>query len=513
MSRLRIGPGVKVLDEQIKSIAEFESWKHSVIYILRQETDFKPYLKENVQFGAKTKDEPNRKLTADTTSSAADKCQVVDFMLATIHQYTPKIPFNDICRDCGTLEEVWQVIRLHSNINTSGALLNEVWNITRLPNESPQCLYSRIKQAYDDNLIRKNSIIYKDAPLPEDEELSPTLHCTIILHWLQILHPKLRDLVAQRFCTELRNASYAAIWPELCRTVDILLKELADDGTVCRFGDSQQFGDNSRSQQFGDNSRYQSSRSSARSRGFYPRSRGAPFQRSTQPNVSRQCDYCRVMGRQSYRNHNIDNCLFLKDERQYSARGTSRAFETDDYDEHCQDYYDECGEYSQSELKQVVTEHYINRVAVSASPVIVLYHNNTPYDITLDSGGTTNAMDSATAGQMNCDIRPTYQRAFQADGKTELDVIGETEVELSRNGQTFRYYSLVYNSAEPVILAGMPFMIENDVSIRPAKSEVVLNGTEIIKYQPNRPSKKGSNVRLLKSYTIKCPDNKSHLTR
>ena len=137
MSRLRIGPGVKVLDEQIKSIAEFESWKHSVIYILRQETDFKPYLKENVQFGAKTKDEPNRKLTADTTSSAADKCQVIDFMLATIHQYTPKIPFNDICRDCGTLEEVWQVIRLHSNINTSGALLNEVWNITRLPNESP----------------------------------------------------------------------------------------------------------------------------------------------------------------------------------------------------------------------------------------------------------------------------------------------------------------------------------------------------------------------------------------
>ena len=53
------------------------------------------------------------------------------------------------------------------------------------------------------------------------------------------------------------------------------------------------------------------------------------------------------MGRQSYRNHNIDNCLFLKKERQQSARGFSRAFEADEYDEHCQDYYDEC--YNQDE--------------------------------------------------------------------------------------------------------------------------------------------------------------------
>ena len=58
-----------------------------------------------------------------------------------------------------------------------------------------RALYSRIKQAYDNNLIQKNSIKYKDKKLTEDEEMSPTLHCTIILHWMQILHPKLQDLV------------------------------------------------------------------------------------------------------------------------------------------------------------------------------------------------------------------------------------------------------------------------------------------------------------------------------
>ena len=83
-------------------------------------------------------------------------------MLETIHQFTPKIPHDDIVLDCNSLLEVWQVIRLHSNIQTTGALLNDIWNIKRLPDETPQALYSRIKQAYDDNLLRANTLVYKD---------------------------------------------------------------------------------------------------------------------------------------------------------------------------------------------------------------------------------------------------------------------------------------------------------------------------------------------------------------
>ena len=202
--------------------------------MLRLDPDIKPYLKdEEFEFGLKSPQAPYRNFIDDTAGenqkSAEDKCATIDFMLDTIAQFCPKIPHNDIVLECKSLQEVWQVIRLHSNIQTSGALLNDIWNIKRLPNESPQALYSRIKQSYDDCLFRANTLVYKDRLYTQDEVMSPTLHCTIILHWLQILHPRLRDHVTQKFCSELRNVSYAAIWPDICRSVDRFLKELDDE--------------------------------------------------------------------------------------------------------------------------------------------------------------------------------------------------------------------------------------------------------------------------------------------
>ena len=155
-SKVRIGPQPRQLTEPLESIQAYEVWKYSVLYSLRQEPDFKPFLIDGLVFGAKTALAPSRRLTDDPTGtqnrkSKEDKCAIVDFLLDTIAQYCPKIPHNDIVNDCASLEEVWQVIRLHSNIETSGALLNDIWNITRQPDETPQALYSRIKQAYDDN--------------------------------------------------------------------------------------------------------------------------------------------------------------------------------------------------------------------------------------------------------------------------------------------------------------------------------------------------------------------------
>ena len=55
ISRLRIGPQVKVLDEPLKSISEFEAWKYSVLYTLRLDTEVKPHLRnEDAVFGKKT---------------------------------------------------------------------------------------------------------------------------------------------------------------------------------------------------------------------------------------------------------------------------------------------------------------------------------------------------------------------------------------------------------------------------------------------------------------------------
>ena len=138
------GPPVRVLDSPLASISEFDTWKFSMLYQLRLNADFRVYLRdENFQFGAKSLESPNRNFVdithlvedpqSTTTpkrtitvvkSSAEDQCFILDLMLDTIAQYLPKIPHNDIVQDCASLSEVWQVVRLHSNIQTSGALLN-----------------------------------------------------------------------------------------------------------------------------------------------------------------------------------------------------------------------------------------------------------------------------------------------------------------------------------------------------------------------------------------------------
>ena len=200
------GPGVRVLDTQLESISQFEAWKHSMVFYLRQDLEFRPYLKAGVNYGDKSLNRPHRDFTDDAERSntpptgltAADKSETVDFMLETISQYTPLIPQEDILK-CDCLNAVWQTIRLHNGIETTGALLNSVWNVTRKPNETPQALWSRLKQQYDDALLRSHGLTYVDAKLDHNEVLSPTLHNVIILHWLQLIHPKMRDLVTQRF--------------------------------------------------------------------------------------------------------------------------------------------------------------------------------------------------------------------------------------------------------------------------------------------------------------------------
>ena len=491
------GPGVKVLDTKLRSISEFETFKHSMIFYLRQDAEFRPYLKGGVTWGIKTGPTSNRQLHNDPGLSAdpptggltaADKCEIVDFMLETIAQYCPLIPHADIFR-CGSLNAVWQVIRLHNDIESSGVLLNSLWNVTRQPNESPQALWSRLKQQYDDSLLRKNTLKYVDAPLNYDEELSPTLHNIIILHWLQIIHPKMRDLVTQRFSKELRDATYASIWPEISRSIDSFLKDLNDESasaSVCRYDSSSNYRPPS----------YQDNRLPWRGRGSSSRPRGPP-QRSQ---GNKCCDYCRVTGRRAYETHRIEDCLFLKKERPGSSRAVEVEEEYDDhYAEFLEVYDDGPGE---DNSRKVI----INKITTEDSPVLPLFRGKRSFPVTLDTGGTTTIVDGMTAEELECDLFPTTQRAFQADGVTELKVLGTTHFELTRKSKSFSIDALVCELNDPTILAGMPFMTEHDVAIRPAKKQIIIDGTDIVDYSSSSTKvKKHSSSCRVTNFTLRSP--------
>ena len=492
------GPGIPILNTQLKSISEFENFRHSVLFNLRQDLEFRPYLKKGLTWGAKSpvnptrnvRDDPGRAADPPTGQTAEEKCEIIDFLLETIAQYCPLIPHNDIVNQ-GSLEDVWQLIRLHSNIETTGGLLNSVWNITREPNESPQALWSRLKQQYDDCLLRADTLKYVDAKLVINEAMSPTLHNVIILHWLQLIHPKMRDMVTQRFSKELRDATYASIWPEISRSIDSFLKDLSEEPvSVCRYDTSSNPGYNR--QRYSDSNRFPS-----RGRGFQPSLRGSKTNRS-----QGKCDYCRVTGRRAWYNHSIEECLFLKKERPLSSRAVEV---TEEFDDHQAEFDEEYG--SSPDAVQGIS--IINLVSSKDSPVLTLYKSNKEYRVIIDTGGERSVMDDETARELECELYHTDERALMADGVTELNVLGKTQVVLTRNSKSFTINALVCEMNKPTILAGMPFLVSHDIAIRPARSEIILDGSEVVKYdsKSQRGTEHLHRSRRISSYTVRSQHN------
>ena len=509
MANLVHGPKLRCLTAN-ESIASLEAWRNNIIYGLKQNPDFREYLTDNFIWGKKTRISPNRDLAniyrkeliqqEDRTKepkeelilvkSSEDRAEVVDLLLDQIANYCQDIhiPRQDITRDCRCLKDVWQVIRQYYNKQQSGSLLNDVWKLRREVDETPQSLFARMKQLYCDNLLTTDGLVHVDGPVQEDEDLSPTLLNTIILHWLQVLHPDLRDLVTQRFVTQLRDHTYGAIFPEISRSVDSFLEEL-NNGTSVNRAYSRPYSNQSFSQKQSHGLFTPSYRKS------FPRGNNSTFnspQRYSTPQqfTRKQCDFCRVMGRVKFRTHSIDECMFIKQintDRAGAVKQVECQQPAESIEEHYEEFYD-CMENEdyihQNSAYQV--EHVLNMVNVDASPVLELERDNDVYNLTLDSGATCNLVKEDVARKLKATIKPTSQRVKMANGKTYLDVVGEIDSVLYRNNKPYKLSAVVCRDTDTDILAGMPFLKNNDVAIRPFTDEIILGGVEYIKYEAKR---------------------------
>jgi len=78
-------------------------------------------------------------------------------------------------------------------------------------------------------------------------------------------------------------------------------------------------------------------------------------------------------------------------------------------------------------------------------------------------------------------IQKSAQSARQADGSSPLQIVGETRLTLTRDGREFQFEGLVVENLDVEVLAGTPFMESNDISIGPAKHQVILgDGTTYV---------------------------------
>ena len=90
---------------------------------------------------------------------------------------------------------------------------------------------------------------------------------------------------------------------------------------------------------------------------------------------------------------------------------------------------------------------------------------------------------SSVARSIGTTIEKSSQQALQADGVTPLVIVGETRLILSRAGKQLALDALVVDDLDVDALADTPFLIANDIPVRPAKCQVRIQDSEVIQYQ------------------------------
>ncbi|KAJ8400994.1 hypothetical protein AAFF_G00389510 [Aldrovandia affinis] len=139
------------------------------------------------------------------------------------------------------------------------------------------------------------------------------------------------------------------------------------------------------------------------------------------------------------------------------------------------------GESDESTGDEVTVASAVQRVLIKQSPYLDAFHEHLPVRLTIDSGATGNMMKASCATQLGVTITGSTQSAHQADGSSLLKVLGEIRTHFQRDGHNLYFEGLVVEDLDSDILAGIPFMEKNDVSIRPAKHQICL-GDDVYRY-------------------------------
>ena len=455
-----------------------------MLYTLTIDKEFCGYV--DLTWQKKTTANPYRGFTDDAADSDNARTRVqknatLDLMLGQIANYCPVIARNTIVKNTTSLKDLWQKIRQHFGFQASGAHFLELAAFKLEPEERPEDLFQRLSAFFEDSLLSSSGTgITHHGEIVDEEDVTPTLENTIVVLWLQMINPNLPELVKQRYGTELRNKTIASLKPEISLAMPSLLDELKtiEESKVYRFSVHNSSTNNRRSQ--------------------------------TRPKQKKSCTLCKTAGRAGSDTHWLRECIYLP-EGDKRALARARAVPDPDYsdDEGGDDHFPTVNHDTDVGPLIDSNVHTARRVSIIQSPYLDVHYQHHPLRLTLDCGATTNMIRASTARRINLPVTPASQLAHQADGVTPLDVVGECHTRLTRGNCTFTLSALVVKKLDVDILAGTPFMVNNDIAVRPAKKEVVINGKDIVKYGPTQQSHTSSSVRRAQAFLLRGPEQQT----
>ena len=448
-----------------ESINTFEAWRQNLVYTLSLDQNFAPFMVEGCTWLKKTPKTTLRGFADDGEEVAEAKRRTkeqkvshLELMLGQIANYCPIISRNTIVKNSTSLASIWQSIRLHFGFQSTGAHFIDFDKIKLEENERPEDLYQRLTSFVEDNLLRSDGNIKHHGEAPsEDEDLTPSLENIIVLTWLRLIHKDLPSLVRQRYGTELRTQTLSSLKPEISQALDSLLDEI---------------------------------HSTAESKIFRAAIKSDSRQYDKKKTSSRSCPLCKQAGRKY--DHFLSTCRFLpQEDRKFMSRARQIVCEEDVPPSDVDDNDNPHIELPSARL-----------VNTKQSPSMKAYYNAFPVKLTLDSGAEVNMIKASVAQYIGAPITKSKQGALQADGVTPLQIIGETHIDLSRNNNVLHLEALVVNDLDVDVLAGIPFLAFNDISLRPAKHMIMINDSDTIYYGVKNTA--SNNVRRTKAFLLRA---------
>jgi len=455
-----------------ESLTSFTNWRENLIYTLSLDTNFAPFLAENFTWAdADTEhrglaDDPNT-VPEDRRKTKGEKARLLNLMLGQIANYCTVIARHQIVNESTCLDDIWTLIRGHFGFNVTGSRYLDLSSIRLLPGEKPADLYQRIVSFFTDNLFTRSSKLrHKGKLATSDEKLSVSLQNTIVVLWLEKLHPGLPGLVKQRYGTDLRNNTLASLKPEIAQALDALLDELrsSEDSRVMRLHPTRS---NNYPQQ--------------RSTQLHPPSYS--YQRVIESNP-KMCSLCKTANIPGYETHYLSQCKYISDRDRKMMSSRVRLVETEDIDDPQID--NDISDTMDNQLfidNPTPAQH--RRVTTRKSPHMDCFYNHYPTQVCLDSGSESNLVSERYARSTGMPIltQSVHQGAVQADSSSKLDIVGEVKnVKIRRGPHVFTLDALVTRNEIGDIIAGEPFLEINDIALRPSKKQIIIKGNEVISY-------------------------------
>ena len=438
----------------------------------------------------------DRGLKADTTgdpkrTTAKQKVVLLQFMLGSIALYSPVISRQSIVTDALCLNDIWSRLRTHYGFRKTGALVLDLPTLCLTPgtpSESYEALWERFHAFITDNLLlTTDSIKHLGLTTVVSEELSPTLLNVAVVLWLKAIHPSLPNLVKQKYAPELRNKTIASLREEISESLDSLVAELCtENASVLR--------------SYSNSSSYSNSKF---------RKPGSTQQRST-----KYCALCEAHNRPS--SYFLSECMFLPeaDKKFIHGKCGSRtrlieAGEEDDYE------FNEPPTPARRAVSDNVKEQ-VRKVDVMKSPVLYAKYGEHTIPLTLDSGAEADLMKLSCAKKIGIKVHPTKATASQADGQSNLKIIGEVHCQLNRGSHTFTFNGLVAENLSDEVICGVPFQSINDVFARPSTKSIYI-GEEVVPYDAEvikgNPTQRGCKAVILRvpRQTVLLPEETLHI--